>query len=112
GESTAALSELAEMFTPYFASGEINSQVEHLLAAENRVREAFADDIAAGTVQVEEFDGVTFSHWDSTPRWWFNLRASNTEPLLRLNGEAQDEDIMVKIREGVLGLIQGQEEQW
>ncbi|HLR28725.1 MAG TPA: phosphomannomutase/phosphoglucomutase [Ruania sp.] len=112
GERTAALSELAEMFTPYFASGEINSHVEDVPAAEDRVREAFAEDIAAGTVLVEEFDGVTFSHWDSTPRWWFNLRASNTEPLLRLNVEAQDEDIMVKIRNGVLGLVrQGQDEE-
>lgn len=112
GESAVALSELAEMYTPYFASGELNSHVEDVELAQQRVHAAFADDIAAGTVQVEEFDGVTFSHWDSTPRWWFNLRASNTEPLLRLNVEAQDEDIMVKIRDGVLGLIrQGQEEE-
>ena len=110
GEGKARLSELAEIYTPYFASGEINSRVDDVAAAHQRVREAFADDIDAGTVEVEDFDGVTYSHWDSTPRWWFNLRSSNTEPLLRLNVEAQDEDIMVKIRDGVLALVRDSEE--
>ena len=110
GEAGSRLSEIAEIYTPYFASGEINSRVADVPAAQERVQQAFADDIAAGTVQVEEFDGVTYSHWDSSPRWWFNLRSSNTEPLLRLNVEAQDEDIMVKIRDGVLALVrEGQE---
>ena len=61
-------------------------------------------------VTVEEFDGLTFSHWHENPRWWFNLRASNTEPLLRLNVEAEDSDIMVKIRDGVLALVREGEE--
>ena len=110
GEGTSRLSELAEIYTPYFASGEINSRVADVASAQDRVRQAFEDDIDAGTVEVEEFDGLTYSHWDSTPRWWFNLRSSNTEPLLRLNVEAQDEDIMVKIRDGVLALVRDGEE--
>jgi len=110
GEGGVRLSEIAEIYTPYFASGEINSRVADVAAAHERVQQAFADDIEASTVEVEEFDGVTYSHWDSSPRWWFNLRSSNTEPLLRLNVEAQDEDIMVKIRDGVLALVrEGQE---
>ena len=52
-----------------------------------------------------ELDGLTVSHWDGHPQWWFNLRASNTEPLLRLNVEAADEDIMEKVRDDVLGLV-------
>ena len=110
GEGGTRLSEIAEIYTPYFASGEINSRVADVAAAQERVQQAFADDIEASTVEVEEFDGVTYSHWGSAPRWWFNLRSSNTEPLLRLNVEAQDEDIMVKIRDGVLALVrEGQE---
>jgi phosphomannomutase len=45
------------------------------------------------------------SHWESHPQWWFNLRASNTEPLLRLNVEAADQDIMEKVRDDVLSLV-------
>ena len=59
----------------------------------------------AGPVRVDELDGLTVSHWDAPPRWWFNLRASNTEPLLRLNVEAADLDIMEKVRDDVLGLV-------
>ena len=59
----------------------------------------------AGPVEVDELDGLTISHWESHPRWWFNLRASNTEPLLRLNVEAADEDIMEKVRDDVLALV-------
>ena len=54
---------------------------------------------------MDEFDGLTISHWDTPPRWWFNVRTSNTEPLLRLNVEAADEDIMIKVRDDVVALI-------
>jgi phosphomannomutase len=110
GESDVPLSALAEIYTPYSASGEINSRVADVVAARERVLQAFSDDIDAGVVTVEEFDGLTFTHWDQTPRWWFNLRSSNTEPLLRLNVEAEDEDIMIKIRDGVLALVREGEE--
>lgn len=62
-----------------------------------------------GEVVVDELDGLTVSHWEGHPQWWFNVRASNTEPLLRLNVEAADEDMMVKVRDDVLGLIRGTE---
>ncbi len=74
-------------------------------AARARVVRAYVTEQGAGPVEVDELDGLTVTHWDATPRWWFNLRASNTEPLLRLNVEAEDEDIMVKVRDDVLSLV-------
>jgi len=99
------LSALAEAYEPYVASGEINSRVADVQAARGRVFEAYVTEQGAGPVDVDELDGLTVTHWDATPRWWFNLRASNTEPLLRLNVEAEDEDIMVKVRDDVLALV-------
>ena len=103
----ATMSGLAEAYEPYVASGEINSRVPDVTAARARVVEAYVTQQGAGPVTVDEMDGLTVSHWDSHPRWWFNLRASNTEPLLRLNVEAADEDVMVKVRDDVLGLVRG-----
>ncbi|MDO8108576.1 phosphomannomutase/phosphoglucomutase [Isoptericola sp. b441] len=99
------LSALAEAYEPYSASGEINSRVADVPAARARVVQAYVTEQGAGPVEVDELDGLTVVHWDEAPRWWFNLRASNTEPLLRLNVEAEDEDIMVKLRDDVLGLV-------
>ncbi len=99
------MSELAEVYQPYAASGEINSTVADVPAARARVVRAYVTDQGAGPVVVDELDGLTVSHWDQTPRWWFNLRASNTEPLLRLNVEAADEDVMAKVRDDVLALV-------
>lgn len=103
------LSALAEQYQPYVASGEINSTVTDVAAARERVVEAYVEQQGAGPVVVDELDGLTVSHWDGQPQWWFNLRASNTEPLLRLNVEAADEDIMVKVRDDVLALVRQQE---
>ncbi|HEX5331019.1 MAG TPA: phosphomannomutase/phosphoglucomutase [Cellulomonas sp.] len=99
------LSALAEQYQPYAASGEINSRVADVPAARARVVQAYVTDQGAGPVEVDELDGLTVSHWGTSPQWWFNLRASNTEPLLRLNVEAADEDIMVKVRDDVLALV-------
>ncbi|QHT56307.1 phosphomannomutase/phosphoglucomutase [Cellulomonas sp. H30R-01] len=99
------LSALADQYQPYVASGEINSRVEDVAAARARVVEAYVTQQGAGPVEVDELDGLTVSHWDGQPQWWFNLRASNTEPLLRLNVEAADEDIMEKVRDDVLALV-------
>jgi len=99
------LSELAESYEPYAASGEINSRVADVPAARARAVAAYVTEQGAGPVEVDELDGLTISHWDDQPRWWFNLRASNTEPLLRLNVEAADEDVMTKVRDDVLALI-------
>jgi len=106
-----ALSELAEAYQPYVASGEINSRPADVAAARQRVMDAYVVRREAGEVEVDELDGLTVSHWDGVPRWWFNLRASNTEPLLRLNVEAADQDVLEKVRDDVLGLVrQGGEE--
>ncbi|WP_454049401.1 phosphomannomutase/phosphoglucomutase [Cellulomonas sp. Marseille-Q8402] len=99
------LSALAEQYQPYVASGEINSRVTDVPAARARVVEAYVEQQGAGPVVVDELDGLTVSHWDGHPQWWFNLRASNTEPLLRLNVEAADQDIMEKVRDDVLALV-------
>ncbi|MFS0706032.1 phosphomannomutase/phosphoglucomutase [Cellulomonas sp. 179-A 9B4 NHS] len=99
------LSALADQYQPYVASGEINSRVEDVAAARARVVDAYVTQQGGGPVQVDELDGLTVSHWDGHPQWWFNLRASNTEPLLRLNVEAADEDIMEKVRDDVLSLV-------
>ncbi|MCK9794988.1 phosphomannomutase/phosphoglucomutase [Isoptericola sp. 4D.3] len=102
------LSVLAEMYSPYVASGELNSTVADAAAATARVREAYA--AAYPQADVDELDGLTVAHWDGHPQWWFNLRASNTEPLLRLNVEAADEDIMIKVRDDVLSLVRRTED--
>lgn len=105
------LSALADQYQPYVASGEINSRVEDVAAARARVVDAYVTQQGAGPVEVDELDGLTVSHWDGHPQWWFNLRASNTEPLLRLNVEAADEDIMEKVRDDVLALVrQGEDD--
>ena len=52
---------------------------------------------------MDELDGLTVT----TPDWWFNLRASNTEPLLRLNVEAGDRETMTRVRDDVLAMIRG-----
>jgi phosphomannomutase len=54
-------------------------------------------------VTSDELDGLTITGDD----WWFNLRPSNTEPLLRLNLEASDEDTMLRLRDEVLGIVRG-----
>jgi phosphomannomutase len=105
GEQPAPLSALADVYQPYAESGEINSTVDDVAAARERVVAAFVEQGRGGDVSVDELDGLTISHWGEAPRWWFNLRASNTEPLLRLNVEAEDQDVMEKIRDAVLSLV-------
>lgn len=109
GSQPHPLSALADQYQPYAASGEINSRVTDVAAARARVVEAYVTQQGAGPVEVDELDGLTVSHWSGHPQWWFNLRASNTEPLLRLNVEAADEDIMEKVRDDVLGLVRQEE---
>ncbi len=106
GEQEHPLSALAEMYEPYVASGEINSRVPDVAAARERVLDAYR--AAYPDIALDELDGATVSHWDGHPQWWFNLRASNTEPLLRLNVEAADEDIMAKVRDDVLSLVRAE----
>jgi phosphomannomutase len=103
GEQDGPLSELVAEFSRYHASGEINSTVADAGAATAAVR-----DWAAGQdVTFDELDGLTVTS-QGTPMWWFNLRASNTEPLLRLNVEAADEETMARVRDDVLSIVRGE----
>ncbi|WP_449374550.1 phosphomannomutase/phosphoglucomutase [Arthrobacter psychrolactophilus] len=99
GEQEGPLSELGREYEPYVSSGEINSQLEDVPAAVARVRDAYTRD----DVTIDELDGLTFTATNGD--WWFNLRASNTEPFLRLNAEALDTPIMTTLRDTVLNLI-------
>jgi len=116
GEQSHPISEMVARFTRYAASGEINSTVADAAAATADVR-AWAQGWARDRAQDLEFDdldGMTVTHrGDRTatpqgdPMWWFNLRASNTEPLLRLNVEAADEATMARVRDDVLSIVRG-----
>jgi phosphomannomutase len=99
GEQARPLSELTAAYSRYAASGEINSTVADAAAATEAVRKAFTEEDG---VTVDELDGLTVSLPDGA---WFNLRASNTEPLLRLNVEAPDERRMAELRDRVLGMV-------
>lgn len=103
GSQSNPMSVFAKEYNPYFLSGEINSTVSDVPAAKERIRAAFAS-----RADFEELDGITAEgkpvgagSW-----WWFNVRSSNTEPLLRLNVEASNQAQMIQIRDEVLKLIQ------
>ena len=99
-----SLAEIAHGYERYVASGEINSTVEDQAGVVDRVR-AWA---AARDAGIDELDGLTVGAPPAADEmWWFNVRASNTEPLLRLNVEAGDRETMTRIRDEVLGLIRG-----
>ncbi|MDD7582684.1 phosphomannomutase/phosphoglucomutase [Corynebacterium sp. 32222D000AT] len=99
GASDKPLSELMADYLKYEASGEINSTVDDQDAATQAVLDGMADKIAG----VDRLDGVTVDLKD-TPAW-FNVRASNTEPLLRLNVEAPTKDEVDGIVQEVLSFI-------
>jgi phosphomannomutase len=103
GGQARPLSGLLAEYSRYHASGEINSLVEDQAAATDRVRQAFA---GRPGVSTDELDGLTVAASD----WWFNLRPSNTEPLLRLNVEADTEAAMAALRDEVLGIVRNWEE--
>ena len=105
GSQALPLSEFAKQYNPYFLSGEINSTVADATAAKARVIQAFE-----GRGNLEEFDGLTitspgFETEAEGDWWWFNVRTSNTEPLLRLNVEAKSEATMTQLRDELLALI-------
>ena len=105
GEFDGTLSQLSAQFNPYFQSGEINSTVTDVPAAYTRIVEAFAS-----KGEFDELDGLTVTGTPSEPDapfWWFNVRPSNTEPLLRLNVEAGTRAEMERVRDAVLALIRG-----
>ena len=100
GETKTTLSELLKTFNRYHSSGEINSTVKDAKAAMDQIEKIYGK---KDGVEVDYLDGLTISHAD----WWFNLRASNTEPLLRLNVEASSGARMKKVRDDVLNTIRG-----
>jgi phosphomannomutase len=98
GETDTSLSELLKTFNRYHSSGEINSTVNDAASAMKKIEEIYG---SGDGVEVDHLDGLTVSHAD----WWFNLRASNTEPLLRLNVEASAKSRMESMRDDVLNTI-------
>ncbi len=104
-EQSRPLSALMAEFSTMAASGEINSTVADAAEATARVR-AWA---RTKTVVEDDVDGLTLTHAGAPgdPMWWLNLRASNTEPLLRLNVEAEDTATMARVRDDVLAIVRG-----
>ncbi|MGI5375902.1 phosphomannomutase/phosphoglucomutase [Streptomyces sp. CA-251387] len=100
GGQDGPLSGLVAQYDRYTGSGEINSTV-----ADQADRLAAIKSTYEGQegVELDELDGLTVTAAD----WWFNVRPSNTEPLLRLNAEARDEATMAKVRDEVLEIIRG-----
>ena len=116
GSQAKPLSEFAAEFSPYSQSGEINTRVEDVNAALDRVREAFT-----GRGRFDTLDGLTVSGGslddEALPPapgerrnfWWLNVRASNTEPLLRLNVEGGTPELMAAIRDEAVAIIRQNE---
>jgi len=99
GEQPRPLSELTAAYERYVASGEINSTVDDQAARVAAVRTSFEERDGVG---FDELDGLTVTLPDGA---WFNLRASNTEPLLRLNVEGPDRARMTELRDEVLEMV-------
>jgi phosphomannomutase len=89
------LSELLRPFQRYHASGEINSRVEDQAGTIERIAQRYADG------RTDRMDGLTVEYED----WWFNVRPSNTEPLLRLNVEARTPELLSERTDEVLSII-------
>ncbi|MGZ4445744.1 MAG: phosphomannomutase/phosphoglucomutase [Nocardioides sp.] len=97
-ETDRPLSALLADYERYVVSGEINSTVSDQAAVTAEIEDTYA---GRPGVTTDHLDGLTVSHDD----WWFNVRPSNTEPLLRLNAEGRDRATMVGVRDAVLSLI-------
>lgn len=96
GSSKKTLSSLLTPYNRYFASGEINTEVEDIPSKLQLIRDTYGKDH-----EIDELDGITISG----DKYWFNVRASNTEPLLRLNVEGQTQGLMEKVRDAALAII-------
>ena len=91
------LHELVQPLRKYFSSGEINSTVADVKPILDAIRKKYADG------NMYELDGISSEY----PNWWFNVRSSNTEPLLRLIVEADTRQLMEEKRDELLKLIRG-----
>ncbi len=96
-EEARPLHEMVADIDPYVRSGEINSRVDSIPNKIEAVSTAFDDG------QQDRVDGLTVQY----DNWWFNLRPSNTEPLLRLNVEADNKDLLDEKVEKLLSIIRG-----
>ena len=94
--SELPLSSLLAPLSRYFSSGEINRVVANSKVSLELIESSFS-----GDYEIDHLDGITVTG----PDWWFNLRTSNTEPLLRLNVEADSKEQLLKVRNRVLALI-------
>ena len=97
-ETDQPLSEVLAPYARHVASGEINSEVHDQQAV---VEELASTWTGRDGIEVDRLDGLTVAATD----WWFNVRASNTEPLLRLNAEGVDEPTMARVRDETLAVI-------
>jgi phosphomannomutase len=96
-EAGMPLSELVRSVDPYFRSGETNIRVASIPKTLERVADSIQDRL------IDRTDGITVTYED----WWFNLRGSNTEPLLRLNVEANSADLLERKTAELLQTIRG-----
>jgi len=104
GEQPGPLSELTAEYSRYAASGEINSEVADQAGRTAAVRADFA---GRPGVEIDDLDGMTVAL--PAEGWWFNLRPSNTEPLLRLNIEARTDEEVAALRDEVLAIVRSPE---
>lgn len=100
-ETGKSISELIADVKRYYHSGEINNEVSDKDAIIDKLKEKYSDG------KITELDGVKISFWDNEKgsRWWFNVRPSNTEPVLRLNLEADTPELMEKKKKELLEII-------
>jgi len=89
------MSQLIKPYQKYWHSGEINSQVEDKTKVMEELKQKYSEG------ELNELDGISIEFED----WWFNVRASNTEPKLRLNLEAKTKEIMEAKRDEILAII-------
>ncbi len=97
-EGERPMSALGAEYERYVLSGEINSTVDDAAGIAAQIEASYA---GREGVEIDHLDGLTVSHAD----WWFNVRPSNTEPLLRLNAEGRDQETMERVRDDVLARI-------
>ena len=101
GHGSEPLSAIAQHYSPYVQSGEINTRVSDTAQVVAAVEAAFS-----GRGEVDRLDGLSVLGPESgDDMWWFNVRASNTEPLLRLNVEAVNQELLGAITDEVLAII-------
>lgn len=101
-EQGGKLNETLEEFRTYFAINETNTEVENKDAVLEKIANTFKNN--SDVLNYKDFDGIRVDFED----WWFNVRPSNTEPVLRLNLEAKSEELMKEKTKEIISLIKGE----